>query len=244
MGKTSDSAKQSFGRELGKNAGKYISNKIFGDEWSTPYRIAVKKQKAETSLHEHEQEREILASIPDIVFPTDKIEITNILSKLISIASTSVSLNKQSSDVTAQTIIKICIDKIEEGIYRLNSIEATYDAEFYQKKLDNLQVEIKKNKRNQWIPIVVGIIFLIVLYILSTISAKKKKESIEQNEKYNSTETQPEQTKETIEKEKENNHRNAKKYYGFLLNDKKEEKTQKTKFIETKVDSVTTTSEN
>ena len=244
MGKTSDSAKRAFGRELGKNAGKYVSNKIFGDEWSTPYRIAVKQQKAETSLHEHEQEREILASIPDIIFSTDKIEITNVLSKLMSIASTSISLDKQSSDETAQTITKISIDKIEEGIHRLNSIEATYDAEFYQKKLDNLQVDVKKNKRNKWIPLVVGIILLIVLYIFITISEKKKKENMEQNEKYNSTEQRTEQTKENIEKEKENNHRNAKKYYGFLLNDKKEDKTHKTKHTEAKVDTVTRVSEN
>lgn len=28
---------KSFGRELGKNTAKLISNAVFGDSWSTPY---------------------------------------------------------------------------------------------------------------------------------------------------------------------------------------------------------------
>jgi hypothetical protein len=41
MGKGTDS----FKRELGKNTGKWLSNKVFGDGHSTPYRVSVKVQK-------------------------------------------------------------------------------------------------------------------------------------------------------------------------------------------------------
>lgn len=30
---------RALGRELGKNLGKRISNALFGDKWSTPYRV-------------------------------------------------------------------------------------------------------------------------------------------------------------------------------------------------------------
>ena len=32
--------KKSLFRELGKNTGKWASNKLFGDNWSTPYRFS------------------------------------------------------------------------------------------------------------------------------------------------------------------------------------------------------------
>ena len=52
MGKATDS----FKREMGKNTGKWLSNKIFGDGHSTPQRISVKVQKeqAKNDLREIE----------------------------------------------------------------------------------------------------------------------------------------------------------------------------------------------
>ena len=32
--------KKYFFREIGKNTGKWVSNKLFGDNWSTPYRFS------------------------------------------------------------------------------------------------------------------------------------------------------------------------------------------------------------
>ncbi len=39
----------SFIREFGKNSGKFISNKIFGRSWSTPYSHEISMQKNEDS---------------------------------------------------------------------------------------------------------------------------------------------------------------------------------------------------
>lgn len=37
----------SMSRELGKNTGKWVSNKIFGDSWSTPSRISIQRERVE-----------------------------------------------------------------------------------------------------------------------------------------------------------------------------------------------------
>lgn len=42
MGAIINSFKRAFGREMGKNTGKFLSNKAFGDKWSTPHRVAIK----------------------------------------------------------------------------------------------------------------------------------------------------------------------------------------------------------
>lgn len=35
-----------FKREIGKNAGKYVSNKLFGDKWATPHKVIIAKEHA------------------------------------------------------------------------------------------------------------------------------------------------------------------------------------------------------
>lgn len=160
MGKTSDSAKKGFGRELGKNSADYLSNKIFGDKWSTPHRVAVSVQKEQIRAKaqereaaaleaqlEYEKEKDFdkkLESINGIVFTTDKNEITNILSKVISIATSTFS--KDGYEKETQPIIKACIEKAEEGIYRLKSISEVLDADFYQKRLEIFNEDIKSKK--------------------------------------------------------------------------------------------------
>lgn len=44
----------SFSREIGKNTGKWVSNKIFGDSWSTPHRIIVQRERQERKAERDE----------------------------------------------------------------------------------------------------------------------------------------------------------------------------------------------
>lgn len=53
MGKTTDS----FRRELGKNAGKWVSNKIFGDGHATPHKVIHARQR-ENARVEREEARQ------------------------------------------------------------------------------------------------------------------------------------------------------------------------------------------
>ena len=48
--------KKSFFRELGKNTGKWASNKLFGDNWSTPYRFSNSNTKLAKEALKIEQE--------------------------------------------------------------------------------------------------------------------------------------------------------------------------------------------
>lgn len=58
MGKFGDSLK----RELGKNTGKFVSNKVFGDGHSTPHRVSVSQQKKNAKLEAQlESERKMVA---------------------------------------------------------------------------------------------------------------------------------------------------------------------------------------
>ena len=56
--------KQSLFKELGTNTGKWVSNKVFGDNWSTPYRfsnsgtvMARKALKIEKEIHTLKRKR-------------------------------------------------------------------------------------------------------------------------------------------------------------------------------------------
>jgi hypothetical protein len=50
--------KKSLYKELGKNTGKWVSNKVFGDSWSTPYRFLRSQQKVEKDTLKLEKEIE------------------------------------------------------------------------------------------------------------------------------------------------------------------------------------------
>jgi len=185
MGKTSDSAKKGFGRELGKNTADYLSNKILGDKWSTPHRVAVsvqkeqiraKAQEHETDVKEaqleYEKEKDFdkkLESINGIEFTTDKNEISNILSKVISIASSTFS--KDGYEKVTLPIIKACIEKAEEGIFRLKSINEITDAEFYQKRLEQFKEDIKgKKRKDKWTTIIMIMFVFILLGLMLLIA--------------------------------------------------------------------------
>ena len=54
----------SFKRELGKNSGKWISNKIFGNKWSTPYRndITINRKSERSDLPDNRDQLDSRAS--------------------------------------------------------------------------------------------------------------------------------------------------------------------------------------
>ena len=49
---------KSFSRELGKNSGKWVSNKLFGDSWSTPHRIVIQNREREERKQQRIEARE------------------------------------------------------------------------------------------------------------------------------------------------------------------------------------------
>lgn len=50
----------SFKREVGKNTGKWLSNSLFGDKWSTPHRVINERAKVKTEREQQRKDNEQL----------------------------------------------------------------------------------------------------------------------------------------------------------------------------------------
>ena len=144
---------KSLGRELGKNTGKFVSNKVFGDKWSTPYRVSatveVEKFKASQAKIEAEAEfnrirqqerielerndREILLKISKVQFNLDKDEIYHNLTEMSS-------LLESYQDTKVKKGAKA---KIHDGLFKLKQINAVEEYEYFKNKLDDHEKKVK-----------------------------------------------------------------------------------------------------
>ncbi len=146
---------KALGRELGKNTGKLISNKLFGNGHATPYRVtgrvqaaqirasaanaqaeALKAQanaqlEAEKMRLKHENTaREIstIGEIANIEFSENPKEIASQLNQIISL------LNAQKS----REVLKAGIEKVDFGILTLTSHDLA-QASYFETKLKKLK---------------------------------------------------------------------------------------------------------
>jgi hypothetical protein len=144
---------KSLGRELGKNTGKFVSNKVFGDKWSTPYRVSatveVEKFKASQAKIEAEAEfdrirqqerivlerndREILLKISKVQFSLDKDEIYQNLTEMCS-------LLESYQDTKVKKGAKA---KIHDGLFKLKQINAVEEYEYFKNKLDDHEKKVQ-----------------------------------------------------------------------------------------------------
>ena len=191
---------KSFSREIGKNTGKWASNKLFGDGHATPKKhihagsVSVRVQKANIELEKAKLQQEMaeeqikyeekialenkLESISSYEIPNDSDSITNMISNLQSIASSSLDKSefkafRSELDEKNSPIYNSCISKIEDCIHKLNSIGDSSNRDYYQKKLDNLKLDYDKTiasyKSKTKMTIIkwsAGIIIFILIYTI------------------------------------------------------------------------------
>ena len=144
---------KSLGRELGKNTGKFVSNKVFGDKWSTPYRVSatVEAEKFKASqvkiqaevefdrIRQQERielernDREILLKISKVQFSLDKDEIYHNLTEMCS-------LLESYQDTKVKKGAKA---KIHDGLFKLKQINAVEEYEYFKNKLDDHEKKVK-----------------------------------------------------------------------------------------------------
>ena len=62
-----------FKRELGKNTGKFVSNKIFGDKWATPHKVIIAKETAK--IEKQNSEDLIKTEFKKLEIETKRVEI-------------------------------------------------------------------------------------------------------------------------------------------------------------------------
>lgn len=157
---------KSFSRELGKNTGKFVSNKVFGDSWSTPYRSQVQINKAnvletQRSIKELEHKNEI-----------EKIELQKKLEKQKQIDLTlnqiiGISFNNNDKDnvfrqmselytliesTDSSKIKKAAKEKMEAGVFVLKQMKAEEEANYFKEKIvkfDNSEKEFEISIKNK-----------------------------------------------------------------------------------------------
>lgn len=187
MGKTSDSAKSGFGREIGKNTAKVVSNKVFGDSWSTPHRVGIsvqrekEKQKTQRVIANSEQEKmqhkldliELQQEREDELRNEEKIEtvishnfaggskqIADDLGKFTSYAYASF----EDIDTQRLKLINACISKIDEGIFKLGLENDINSQSYFSNKLTDIKTKLSDyNKKKKTKSILLSIVFVIAL---------------------------------------------------------------------------------
>lgn len=147
----------SFWGETGKNTGKWVSNKVFGSGWSTPYSIETKRrdtidaQSYIDSIDKQKSEQKIKAISGNTLEEIkQEIEDTFILLKL----------NQNNKEVSSSSL-KF---KIRSGIKSLHILGFSDYAEFYRKEYTKFLVR-------SWIKwmfqILLGIIFLFFMLLIA-----------------------------------------------------------------------------
>lgn len=189
MGKISDS----FKRQIGRDAGKVVSNIIFGDKHSTPYRrVESKKQKAELEdkkmkiIQEKAEnddlyalDRAVNSSVDQIVaiqMPDNERAIVNLLNSLETLLeSNSWEPEKDKEKKKAKIRNKYTdavLNKFEQVLRELKFINANSERiSFYQNRIDTfkkIQKKAKKAEVRQNIIIVTVILFIFLILIIAS----------------------------------------------------------------------------
>jgi hypothetical protein len=137
---------KSFWRETGKNTGKWASNKVFGDGWSTPFRTRISRdvpsvEDIEATVSRRQTPRGGMSkrvSDPDYLFDkADEVEfnsqevndITNKLDEL------QLGAHKAIEDGTSVQIFRT---KIRSGIQRLKRLGEIDTARFYESEYSKI----------------------------------------------------------------------------------------------------------
>ncbi|MFN4235045.1 MAG: hypothetical protein ACK4IK_09600 [Bacteroidia bacterium] len=163
---------KALGRELGKNTGKFISNKLFGDGHATPYRISARVQAAELrasgmkaqadalraqanaelekekmriNLEKEREEGVLIQEIAKTFFSDDKDEVFQTIGALLSLAESH----------SSKTVKNAALSKVESGNLKLMQLGCSTEANFYDKK-------VKKIKQRLMLPLYIGFLGIIL----------------------------------------------------------------------------------
>ena len=177
---------KALGRELGKNTGKLISNKLFGDGHATPYRITAKVQAAEIrasgmkaqadalraqanaelekermriNIEKEREEGVLIQDIAKTFFSDDKDEVFQTIGALLSLAESH----------SSKKVKNAALSKVESGTLKLMQLGCANEVAFYEKK-------IKQIKHALIIPLYIagfGILIVIIGFIMGSIGNHK-----------------------------------------------------------------------
>jgi hypothetical protein len=168
----------SFFRETGRNSGKWLSNKVFGSSWSTPYSIEHKYANAENrrrkkidendfgldeiELNAGDQNQFNLTVTEDVWESSFKFEGTT--SQEIETVLDRLFLELKSNKSNAAMNLDQAKFKIKTGIYKLKTLGKHEMAAFYENEFNTF---LQKEKSSSCVGIIIGIICLIGLALIA-----------------------------------------------------------------------------
>lgn len=173
-----------FKREIGKNTGKYVSNKIFGDKWSTPHKVIIaredakiekqnsqdliqtefKKLEIETKRTEIQQKGSLNEKKEFILtkhFSNDKNEVFDFGNYLITEIKSSGWSDKEEND-HLNSFSDVCLNKLSQCKIKLDSLGATFESEHFENEIKRLKNKKLFQKYYKYVGMaILGVIFFI-----------------------------------------------------------------------------------
>jgi hypothetical protein len=175
---------KALGRELGKNTGKLISNKLFGNGHATPYRVTGRAQAAQIKADAVNAQAEALKAQANAQFKAEKMRVlqerkqenkAREISAVGEIAKFEFSENPKeiSSQLNqiislingekSRTVLKAGMEKIDFGILNLR-VHDSAQADYFEEKLKKLK--FRYNFPYYSIVGVSSLVLLVILYFI------------------------------------------------------------------------------
>lgn len=173
-----------FKREIGKNTGKYVSNKIFGDKWATPHKVIIARENAKIDkqgsqdfitsefkkLEIETKRNEILQKgslnekkefILTKTFSNDKDEIFDFGNYLITEIK-SIGWSDKEDAIHLNSFSDACLNKLNQCKIKLDSLGSTFESEYFEKEIKRLNNKKLFQKYYKYAGMaILGIVFFI-----------------------------------------------------------------------------------
>jgi hypothetical protein len=180
-----------FKREIGKNTGKFVSNKLFGDKWSTPHKVIIAKENAkiekqnsqeliktefkkleiETKKTEIQQKGSLNDKKEFILtktFSNDKEEIFDFGNYLITEIK-SIGWSDKDEDTHLNSFSDVCLNKLSQCKTKLDSLGNDLESEYFEKEIKSLKNKKLFQKHYKHAGMVVLVIVFFICYKLGLI---------------------------------------------------------------------------
>jgi hypothetical protein len=173
-----------FKRELGKNTGKYVSTKLFGDKHATPHKIIVaredskiEKQNSENLINTEIKKLEIQQKgslnekkefILTKILSNDKNEVFDFGNYLITEIKSN-GWSDKDENTYLNNFSDVCLNKLSQCKIKLDSLEATFESNHLEAEIKNLRNKKLFQKYYKYAGIVILSIIFFICYKLGLI---------------------------------------------------------------------------
>lgn len=146
----------SFKNQLGRNTGWVVSNWIYGDKAAHRYKgtVTYKQDKAKEAMVapgvrviEKEEDSLIIKDIKHVKKLKEANSKQELLSQLEQVSTIALSADKEASEY--EGLLAGCIEKLEYGVMRLDSMDATKEVAYFQKKITVIKVVQENHAKNE-----------------------------------------------------------------------------------------------